>query len=672
MVLQHIDYYIKCFNKKNIVRQLLFLGFIYSLGCQYHSIITPPKPCDCCIINHQKHCPPDTPFLGDNEDYYRCARLATRCGNYEEALDYLNKAIQDNNLDSLRSTVHGMHFIPYFPHREKGIVLFHLKQYAMALKELNISINQETSDKAIYYRDSVRRHIQLEKKIQSIPKIIMEPLPAITRNNQIILSGTAIDKNYIDKISLINDQLFPNKKGEIFISQSQQKIQFNQHLFPEEGQHRITIEAKNLIGKISSQVVFLTVDRSGPVISVTSSANDLSICGSIADACEGITWCINNGPKQKELSKRVEFCASRKHGNISIKAWDRLGNLTQANLSPPNNSKLIAQAQPTIFYEYSSLVSQLSAQPLVVEIDNFPHQECVWYESTLMTGVVRSVVPIHSLAINNKTLISSQKISQIHFSRAMKLKPGKNTISIRAVNTDAQVIEKKLLCYRMLPQAFQNKHNYPIQKESSLFLSTEYKEHAKKMMKMFYHQLINSNRFLILNNGIEEQINYEKIKHHKYIPNAHVKGFIEIESKKDEQLDVTIGMRFIINYPVHQILIFDAFKTFPKNELSINYSYLIHRLNKKINRYFQRFQGNVIKTNSKEIILNWETNNGKPKKNLPLHIIRPIPMYSKRTGFQIGNDWVIVSTCSPKMIDYHNRKIVVNCSGYVGDGFRSW
>ncbi|KPA19453.1 conserved hypothetical protein, secreted [Candidatus Magnetomorum sp. HK-1] len=660
-------------QQKNIIKKLLVLGITFLSGCQAYDIFIPPKPCDCCFINNQKHCPPDTPFLGDHEDNYRCARLSSRCGDLEKALNYLNKAIQDNTVDSRRSTVHGMHFIPYFPHREKGIVLLHLKQYKMALEELNLSINQEPSDKAIYYRDIVRKHIQLENNIQSIPKITMEPLPVITNKDHIILSGSAFDESYISEISFKNNQLFPNNKGEYFISQSQQSIQFSQQLSPGEGQYSITIEAKNLIGKITSQDIFLHVDRSGPIISITSDANDLTICGTIADASEGITWCIKNGQKEHVLFKRVEFCLQHdKRSKLFIQAWDRVGNLTQADLSSPKSRRLIAQIQPMIASDSRSpIITQISDRPLDIEIDGFPHQESVWYKSALITGVVKSDVPIYSLVINNKILISSDQGLQAHFSRSVKLKPGKNIFTIRAVNTNAQVVEKKLFCYRMIPQAFQDKNNYPIQLKPSLILSTEYKKQAEKLMKLCYHQLIKSNRFLILKDKIGEQIISEKVKQHISIPNAQVKGYIEIESKEDELLDVTIGMRFSFNSPVHQVLIFDAFKTFPKKELANNYSYLISRLNNTIYRYFKRFQGKVIKTKAKEFVVQWERNDGQPKKNLPVHIIRSIPMYSKRTGYKTGKDWVVVSTCFPKMIDYQNRHIDIEGIGYVGYNFRS-
>lgn len=588
-----------------------------------------------------------------------------RCGKYKKALVYLNKAIADNSKDSRHATVHGMHFIPYFPHREKGIVLYHLEKYSDALQELTLSINQESSDRAIYYLEIVKKQIQLTNNAQTIPTITIDPLPDITRGEEICLSGKADDMNFISEITFVNDLLFPDSQVRFFIEQSQQTIPFSRKLFPGEGHYKVEIKAKNLLGKESTKQVSFQVDRSGPSISITSEPDDLTVCGILTDASPYIRWCVNNGPMQDISSSRAVFCVQPGKESV-LQAWDQVGNSTQARLSVKANKTLLVQRSVEIMSD-SDIYSKIPWKPpLVIDIESFPHQERVWYQQILIHGVLRSLVPVHSLMINNKKVVSSQQGKEIHFSQSMQLKSGKNLFIIQALNTDAQRIEKKLLCYRETPQALQYKNKYPIHMKKPLIIASDFKKQAKELIYLSYQQLVNSNRFIISGHPFEQEIKHTSRDKNTIIPQAHVEGFVEIESKTDNQLDVTIGMRFSKYFKTDHVLTFDAFISCSKDSLTASYPYLISRLHNKIKNYYKRCQATVLYAHGKQIIAEWQVYNGFPKMNLPFYILRPIPMYSAKTGCQLGNDWVIESTVFPKLIDYPKRQIVLNGTAFPG------
>jgi tetratricopeptide (TPR) repeat protein len=144
-------------------------------------------------------------------NYYERALSFMEGEFYEDALMDLEKASGRRFADKRRARTYGMHFVDYFPHREKGIVYYLAGQYDLAQKELALSLSQEPSAKARFYMDKIRR-IQMEKDktIVSIPTIQVD-LPADeiwVKEDPIVISGTAEDEQYISGITLAGAPYF--------------------------------------------------------------------------------------------------------------------------------------------------------------------------------------------------------------------------------------------------------------------------------------------------------------------------------------------------------------------------------------------------------------------------------------------------------------------------------
>ena len=76
----------------------------------------------------------------------------------------LGKALkQRDGGDRGRARTYGMHFIDYFPHRELGIVLFHQKRYADAIRELEAPLNATVTAKAEFYLNQCRKALILSQ-----------------------------------------------------------------------------------------------------------------------------------------------------------------------------------------------------------------------------------------------------------------------------------------------------------------------------------------------------------------------------------------------------------------------------------------------------------------------------------------------------------------------------
>ena len=84
-------------------------------------------------------------------EYYTDGLSFSEAGKWEEAINTFQKAISMDTKDRSKTRTYGMHFIEYFPHRELGIVYFHLKQIEKAKEELEKSLSMEKSPKAQEY-----------------------------------------------------------------------------------------------------------------------------------------------------------------------------------------------------------------------------------------------------------------------------------------------------------------------------------------------------------------------------------------------------------------------------------------------------------------------------------------------------------------------------------------
>ncbi len=70
---------------------------------------------------------------------------------WQTAVSYFQEAIRGNSTDNENVRTYGLHFIEYFPHRELGICYYHLGEHSSALRELQLSVNQQPSARAQDY-----------------------------------------------------------------------------------------------------------------------------------------------------------------------------------------------------------------------------------------------------------------------------------------------------------------------------------------------------------------------------------------------------------------------------------------------------------------------------------------------------------------------------------------
>lgn len=73
---------------------------------------------------------------------------AMKAENYNEAIVKFKEALEAQPQDKRKIRTYGMHFIPYYPHRETGIALYHLGSLKDAKRHLQVSMRQAPSKRA--------------------------------------------------------------------------------------------------------------------------------------------------------------------------------------------------------------------------------------------------------------------------------------------------------------------------------------------------------------------------------------------------------------------------------------------------------------------------------------------------------------------------------------------
>ena len=114
-------------------------------------------------------------FQGRWYHYYERGLSFAEGHCWGKAENDLEKALkQRDDGDRIRARTYGMHFIDYFPHRELGIVLFHQKRYADAIRELEASLNATETASAEFYLDQCRKAQILSQTSDKHPPEILK------------------------------------------------------------------------------------------------------------------------------------------------------------------------------------------------------------------------------------------------------------------------------------------------------------------------------------------------------------------------------------------------------------------------------------------------------------------------------------------------------------------
>ena len=399
---------------------------------------------------------------------------------YQEALVDLKKAILQREKDQRMARTYGMHFIDYFPHREAGIIYYQMGDPERASTELELSLSQFSSAKAYFYLDRVRKAL-ISLKGKDVPHPILtinfKTDEVWTRQDSVLISGTASDKHYVAEITVNGIPLF--------LEASKKIIAFEKTLSLFQGRHLIEVKTKNLSGKTTKRQIVVNVDREGPMITLKRIDLDqdragrtiVTISGSIYDQAGPSKLKINGRsiPLQGETEcffiERLEV----KRDAFELISMDRLGNQTSAKISLKSNLKEIkSRVQnpvPKICFPGHMPVLLASAdsdarglfmagifrprdtQPPGLRLEGWTDKQTVFMERVYIEGQVSDESNIVSLRVNQNSILHREGRCII-FGHLVNLQVGENDIIIEARDEAGNTVVRKIRIIRKTPKVF--------------------------------------------------------------------------------------------------------------------------------------------------------------------------------------------------------------------------
>lgn len=112
-------------------------------------------------------------------------------GNWARAIEKFNEALKVKRRDTKRIKTYGMHFIEYFPHRERGICFYNLGQFKRAKLDLGISLKQQYSARAQEYFSKIGGSPADREPLK--PPVIKRPVKDTTPKKEVTKVEKPVD-----------------------------------------------------------------------------------------------------------------------------------------------------------------------------------------------------------------------------------------------------------------------------------------------------------------------------------------------------------------------------------------------------------------------------------------------------------------------------------------------
>lgn len=409
-------------------------------------------------------------FRGRWWNYYERGCSFAEGGFYKKSIADFKLAIQKREQDSWMARSYGMHFVSYFPHREMGVVHYFQGDYNQAIVELEHSMRTAPSAKTAFFLNKARAVKQKNEQSDSQPpqlNFTLKEATTITNRFAVTVQGEALDDTYVASIAVEGQQL-P-------IELAEPRIRFNRVVQLKEGANAIRVKATDLSGKSTQKKLSIFCDHRGPLINLEGmvlQGNKILLSGELNDPGGLASFHVNGLQQQMGGPTRNmhTFSLTVDWGNVTLQAFDRVGNRTIAHLYPSSMTSYAGM----VFVS----VDHLLASPLAVTDSNAPlltgsNQTNVpdktpphitlhgittgqetYEEQFLIEGEVSDASALQGVTINGHPILEGSG-RKIFFSSLEQLQPGKNTFLISAVDVFGNTKELSLVVTRKIQQVRQ-------------------------------------------------------------------------------------------------------------------------------------------------------------------------------------------------------------------------
>ncbi|MBU1171934.1 MAG: hypothetical protein KKD44_20460 [Proteobacteria bacterium] len=431
-------------------------------------------------------------------------------GLYDQALADLGKAISQRSEDQRMARTYGMHFIDYFPHRERGIIYYHQGYPDKAEEELELSIGQYPSAKARYFLDLVRKDRVTASGLGQAPPVLSldnSESTIWTRSDPVRISGTARDPAFVSQIYIGNERIF--QEG------TEKEISFSRDLNLAHGYHRIVVSAMNLAGQKSQNILTIHVDRKGPLLVMDAPEKEpqgIRIRGTAVDRA-GVESLFANGVKVPiPLAPQTDFNVLLALGtpSLSLESRDCLGNQTRVEI--PLERLVATQQEPLLLAANSTWpggsAGNKDRKTPEIHIRDWNERQVVFLAKIYLDGMVQDGGGIGSLTINGEEILERSGVL-VAFNQFIELAQGENRIRVEARDFSGNRSSREIVIERRVPSVLQLKERmsltvFPFEHKGTVISQTmDFQSHV-------ISALIRENRFRVVDRDYLERIMEEQ------------------------------------------------------------------------------------------------------------------------------------------------------------------
>ena len=401
-------------------------------------------------------------FRGKWWNYYDRALGAAENSEWQKVIADLKRAVSMREKDQRMARTYGMHFIDYFPHRELGIAYLTKGEIDQAINELEKSVRDEESAKAIFYLNRARKSQILNRKGGVVvPPVIRVESPEENRTVKsmaIKVRGKAAGEGLVSRVAV---------NGEPYrFELARKEIDFEKEIQLSDGENRITVVCEDLLGNRTEKDLVLSVDREGPGITlydIKSEEKDgeilVRISGTVSDATGIRKVMVGDQILPVKGEKDYAFDVSiprRKAGDrILIQAIDDLDNDTAAVIDLQKELAAFQKLPDPILLAFNApgILSFDKERPSL-KLREVAEAPVVFIDRYFVEGEAFDNKKVETIKINGKE-ISSGKGKKVFFSKMIKLNQGNNRIVVEASDASGNKATAEVLVKREIPSVMQ-------------------------------------------------------------------------------------------------------------------------------------------------------------------------------------------------------------------------
>jgi TolB-like protein/tetratricopeptide (TPR) repeat protein len=453
-------------------------------------------------------------------NYYTRAVTCAAEQRWNEAEADLKKALTRRSKDKRRARAYGMHFLDYFPHRELGVVYYHLGRNEEARQELEASLQTEKSAKAEYYLDLVRKILISKNNTDSHPPevFLASPLQDERTNRfSFTVSGTARDDTYVKSIQV--------NGIAVRIDLATKEVPFQVQVPLKAGMNVIRVAAIDLSGKTTFIERTVETDWQGPLLSIDEpregqqrQEDGLTLKGYAHDEAGIASITINGKDLPITTGPDIQFdypiTPAPPSGMVKVVATDTLGNKTHADIrlgAEASGGRLVFASLDSPGQVLSDAAGSVKEPlPLAIELRNLSDRQEVFLDQLYLEGRVRDEQAIQTLMVNGRPILR-KPARNVYFSYLTALNEGENLFTIEARNSAGKTAARQVQIQRKLQRITQvgsrlSAALLPMERKGAPGLLTEGLEDA------IVTELVDRSRFVIVErNRLDEVLSEQKL-----------------------------------------------------------------------------------------------------------------------------------------------------------------